>query len=58
MEYLKDYDFALSCEKFKNDFNFTFEETLDTVIDSLEENKSKIISSDRNTPTNIADKKG
>ena len=46
------YDFALSCDKFINDFNFSFEETIDTIVDSLVTNKDNMIFTNRNSTYN------
>jgi nucleoside-diphosphate-sugar epimerase len=46
------YDFSLSCDKFVKDFNFTFNESIDTILDGLIQNKHKMIFTDRNKSYN------
>lgn len=49
------YDFGLSCDKFINNFSFSFEESLDSVIDGLIENKNNIIFTNRNNSYDYGD---
>lgn len=46
------YDFGLSCEKFIKKFNFTFKQTINSIVDELVENKEKMIISNRNLAYN------
>lgn len=42
------YDFGLSCDKFVKDFSFTFKEDINSIIESLLQNKDKMILTNRN----------
>jgi nucleoside-diphosphate-sugar epimerase len=44
----KCYNFSINCDKFKNIFNFNFEETIETITEELKENFDKITFSSRN----------
>lgn len=46
------YNFALSCDKFCDEFNFSFEEDIDSIVDSLLKNKKNMIFTNRNEPYN------
>lgn len=46
------YNFALSCNKFCNDFNFSFKEDVDSIVHSLVKNKNNMVFTNRNTAYN------
>jgi|TARA_B110000285_G_scaffold151746_1_gene169419 nucleoside-diphosphate-sugar epimerase/2-polyprenyl-3-methyl-5-hydroxy-6-metoxy-1,4-benzoquinol methylase len=37
------YNFSINCEKFKNNFNFKFEDTVDSIVKDIQNNYDKII---------------
>lgn len=44
------YNFSMSCKKFITDFNFSFRENINTIVDGLINNKNNMIFTDRNQP--------
>lgn len=44
------YNFALSCDKFSNDFNFSFKENINTIVEALVTNKNNMLLTNRNKP--------
>ena len=44
------YDFSIDSTKFQNTFDLKLEETVDTIVDGLIENKDSLRLTDRNVP--------
>jgi len=49
------YDFGLCCDKFTNNFSFSFKESLDSIIEGLIQNKNKMILTNRNSSFDYGD---
>lgn len=49
------YNFSLSCDKFINEFNFKFEETPESIIESLIDNWNDMVMTNRNSSFNYGE---